>query len=76
MKIVVTANAFSKNEVLVNELKKSFPNEQLILNTSGRYTKKNLIEVLNDADGAIVGLDESILKECKNLKIWCWVRQY
>lgn len=69
-KIVVTTNAFSKNEFLVKELKKFTPN--IVLNTEGRYTKENLIEVLKDADGSIVGLDkidESILKECKNLKI-------
>lgn len=72
MKIVVTANAFSKNEVLVNELKKSFSKEQIIFNASGRYKKENLIEVLKDADGAIVGLDkidESVLKRCQNLKV-------
>lgn len=69
-KIVVTANAFSKNKVLVNELKKFTDN--IVLNTTGRYTKKELIANLKDADGAIVGLDKidaSVLKECKNLKI-------
>ncbi|PLX67347.1 MAG: hydroxyacid dehydrogenase [Denitrovibrio sp.] len=69
-KIVVTANAFSKNEFLVNELKKFTSN--IVLNTSGRYTKEELISALKDADGAIVGLDkidESVLKECKDLKI-------
>ncbi len=70
MKIVVTANAFSKNEVLVNRLKEFSSN--IVLNTSGRYTKEELILNLKDADGAIVGLDKidkSVLKECKNLKI-------
>lgn len=69
-KIVVTANAFSKNEVLVNRLKKFTSN--IILNTTGRYTKEDLIFNLKDADGVIVGLDKidkSVLKECANLKI-------
>ncbi|WP_415397875.1 phosphoglycerate dehydrogenase [Sulfurimonas sp. CS5] len=69
-KIVVTANAFSKNEVLVNQLKKFTDN--IVLNTTGRYTKDELISNLKDADGAIVGLDKidkSVLQECKNLKI-------
>jgi D-3-phosphoglycerate dehydrogenase len=69
-KIVVTANAFSKNSVLVEELKKFSSN--IVLNTSGRYSKPALIDALQDADAAIVGLDKidaSVLKECKNLKI-------
>lgn len=69
-KIVVTANAFSKNEFLVNELKKFTSN--VSFNTSGRYSKEDLINVLKDADGAIVGLDQidaTVLKECRNLKI-------
>lgn len=72
MKLVITANAFSKNEVLVGELKKAFPYENIIFNTSGRYTTDQLIEVLKDADAAIVGLDkidDNVLKECTKLKI-------
>lgn len=70
LKVVVTANAFSKNEVLVKRLKKFTSN--IVLNTTGRYSKTQLIENLKDADCAIVGLDKidkSVLKECKNLKI-------
>jgi len=69
-KIVVTANAFSKNEVLVSRLKQ-FTNN-VVLNTTERYTKEELIDNLKDAEGAIVGLDKidsSVLKECDNLKI-------
>ncbi len=72
MKIVVTANAFSKNEVLVNKLVNTFNKDKIILNTSGRYTTEELISNLKDADGAIIGLDKinkSILQECKQLKI-------
>jgi len=69
-KIVVTTNAFSNNDILVNKLKKFTSN--VVLNKIKRYTKDELIENLKDADGAIVGLDmidESVLKECLNLKI-------
>lgn len=72
MKIVVTANTFSKNEVLVNHLIQTFDDCEIVFNTSGRYTKEELISNLQDADGAIVGLDkidESILSECKHLKV-------
>ncbi len=70
LKVVVTANAFSKNEVLVKRLKRFTSN--VVLNTTGRYSKTQLIENLKDADCAIVGLDKidkSVLKECENLKI-------
>ena len=69
-KIVVTTNSFSNNDTLVNELKKL--TSDIVLNKIKRYTKEELIENLKDADVAIVGLDvidESVLKECKNLKI-------
>lgn len=69
-KIVVTANAFSKNETLVTKLKEFSDN--VVLNRTGRYTKKELIANLKDADAAIVGLDKidkSVLKECSKLKI-------
>lgn len=72
MKIVVTANAFSKNEVLVNHLIQTFDDCEIVFNTSGRYSKEELISNLQDADGAIVGLDkidESILSDCKHLKV-------
>ena len=70
MKIVVTTNSFSNNDILVNKLKELTSN--IVLNKIKRYTKDELIENLKDADAAIVGLDEideSILKECPNLKI-------
>lgn len=69
-KIVVTTNSFSNNDILVNELKTLTSN--IVLNKIKRYTKDELIENLKNADAAIVGLDvidESVLKECKNLKI-------
>ena len=42
MKIVVTANAFSKNILLVDRLKKI--SDDIVLNTTKRYTKEELIE--------------------------------
>jgi len=71
IKIVVTSIAFSKNEFLVKKIKSIFSN--VILNNDGkRFSKKELIEYLSDADGAIVGLDKidfSILDKSKKLKI-------
>jgi len=71
MKIAVSVVTFSKNEKLVKELNKYFPNNSI--NTLGRrYIPQELIESLKDADGAIVGLDkidERILKYCPKLKV-------
>lgn len=72
LKIVVTANAFSKNTTLVKELNKSFPEACIVFNTTGRYTREELIDVLKEADAVIVGLDkidEDVLKKCEKLKI-------
>ncbi|MEK6927747.1 MAG: phosphoglycerate dehydrogenase [Nanoarchaeota archaeon] len=70
-KIVITTSTFSKNETLMEELRKSFSN---IVTKSkvGAYTPEELLAVLNDADAGIIGLeiiDESVLKHCPNLKI-------
>lgn len=71
MKIAVTVVTFSKNDEVVKELKKYFPN--VSINTLGRrYTEEELINALKDTDGAIVGLDkidENILKHCPRLKV-------
>lgn len=71
MRIVVTSPSFSKHEYLSNRLLKLFPDA--ILNTDGiRFKKEELIKYLQDADGAIIGLetiDNDVLNECKNLKI-------
>lgn len=67
--IAVTVNTFSKNEFLVNELKKYFTD---VTTTTNRYSPEQLIDVLKKSDGAIVGLDEineNVLKYCNNLKI-------
>ncbi|EAJ9473461.1 hydroxyacid dehydrogenase [Campylobacter jejuni] len=70
-KIVVTSVAFSKNQYLRQMLHSHF--KYVIFNDSlNRLKKKDLKEILRDAVGAIVGLDEineDILKEAKNLKV-------
>lgn len=70
-KIVVTTAAFSKNEVLIRQIRSLFPD--CVLNVEGkRFSPQELIEFLKDADGAIVGLDQindEILSQCPNLKI-------
>jgi phosphoglycerate dehydrogenase-like enzyme len=70
-KIVVTTAAFSKNEVLVREIRSFFPDS--LFNFEGKkFNTYELIEFLKDADGAIVGLDQindEVLSQCPNLKI-------
>lgn len=70
-KIVVTTAAFSKNEVLVRQIRSLFPD--CVLNVEGkRFSQQELIKFLKDADGAIIGLDQindEILSQCPNLKI-------
>jgi phosphoglycerate dehydrogenase-like enzyme len=56
MLIKVTALAFSKNEALVDALRKVFPEAEV--NTAGiRYKGDALVDYLSGADGAIVGLE-------------------
>jgi len=71
IKVAVTANAFSKNEFLRENLKSFFSNVKFN-ETGKRFSQKELIEFLKDADAAIVGLDkinEDVLKELLKLKI-------
>jgi len=69
--IVVTANAFSKNKILRDQLLSIFPNAKF--NETGlRFTKEELVDFLKNADAAIVGLDQiddSVLSQTKKLKI-------
>ena len=71
MKIKVSTVAFSKNEELVRQLKKKFPDA--VVNKEGkRFSGQELIDYFSDADGAIIGLekvDESFLKALPNLRI-------
>ncbi|MBL79405.1 MAG: hydroxyacid dehydrogenase [Nitrosomonadaceae bacterium] len=70
-KIVVTSLSFAKSKFLRQELNKKFSN--CFFNETGRHlTKVELIEVLKDADAAIIGLDkidESILGKASRLQI-------
>ena len=69
-RIAVTANAFSRNETLVSALRKSFPTYSI--NTKGRYSEQELMAVLKESDGAIVGLDkitDGVLEQCPRLKV-------
>ena len=71
MKIKVTANAFSKNNTLRNELLCYFPNSEFN-ETGKRFVGKELVAYLSDADGAIIGLEnitDELLLQLPNLKI-------
>jgi phosphoglycerate dehydrogenase-like enzyme len=71
VKVKVTTLAFSKNEFLVNELKKTFPDA--VINEEGkRFNGDELITYLEDADAAIIGLEQitvEILEKLPKLKI-------
>ena len=70
-KIAVTPPAFCKSALLRDELSRSFP--QSTFNDKDRYlSESELIEFLQDADGAIVGRDpvnETVLQSLPQLKI-------
>ena len=70
-KVVVTSISFSKSTVLKKSLLKIFPNS-IFNETDQRLSGENLIQFINDADAAIVGIetiDESLLKHTPSLKI-------
>lgn len=71
MKVAVSVVTFSKEQELVTELSRHFP--EYSLNKPGRrLTRDELIDSLSDADAAIIGLDkidEYVLKHCPKLKI-------
>lgn len=69
-KIKVTSISFSKNEFLVSELKKFFPNS-VVNEKFIRFKDNDLINYLSDADGAIIGVEDindNVLKQLPNLK--------
>lgn len=71
MRIAVPNNAFSKNEVLIAELKSHF--SDVIINEKGeRLAGDELISFLDGADGVIVGLEDfnsKIIDACPSIKI-------
>jgi phosphoglycerate dehydrogenase-like enzyme len=71
VKIAVTPPAFCKSKTLRDELSRLFP--QSTFNDRGRYlSESELIDFLQDADGAIIGRDpvnENVLQALPGLKI-------
>ncbi len=70
MKIAVTSSTFSRDPVLVKELQRYFP--EVSLNQGKRYSPPELVEHLQNTDGAILGLDKitgEFLDKCPNLKV-------
>ena len=70
-KIAVTAPAFCRSEILCDELHRIFPGPKF--NQKGHYlSPSDLIEFLQDADGAVIGrdlIDESLLGYLPRLKV-------
>ena len=70
--IGVTTVAFSKNKVLVRELKSNGFKKVLINSKGVRFTKEELIAFLSECDIAIIGLDKidkSVLSMLPKLKL-------
>lgn len=71
MKIAVTSKSFSKNDYLINELKKYFMEVRLNL-TGSLLEGDELIEFLQDCDGVIVALEQitpEVIDSLPKLKI-------
>lgn len=70
-RIVVTSPSFSKNEELKSEIESHF--KTVTFNEKGdRLDGKALIEFMDDARGAVIGLermDKSVISECRHLRI-------
>jgi len=70
MKIAVTSPSFSKNKTLCEEVSALF--SEVKINSDGKRMKgKELIDYLQDADGAIIGTEkvtEEILRNCPKLQ--------
>jgi phosphoglycerate dehydrogenase-like enzyme len=71
MRIAVASPSFSRNDILRQELKASFPDT--IFNDDGiRLKDDELIRYVSNADGLVVGLEKlnrDVLDRCSNLKI-------
>jgi phosphoglycerate dehydrogenase-like enzyme len=72
LRITVTSRSFSKNSILVAELKEKYPTAKITLNGEDSVLEGDrLIQFLSDCDRAITGLekiDETILKHLPELK--------
>jgi len=71
MKIAVTSKSFSKNTILIDELKKEFMDIRLN-HSDKKLNDDELIEFLKDCDGAIVALEEinkTVVDNLPNLRV-------
>jgi phosphoglycerate dehydrogenase-like enzyme len=72
-RIAVSSPSFSKNSILVNELRESFPNIEIKFNFTGKHFKgKDLVEFFSGFDSVIVGTEKvnsEILENLPDLKI-------
>lgn len=71
MKIAITSATFSKNEILRNELLRSFPNCRFNI-SAAKLDGQELLDFVYNADGVIVGLEnfrKEIIRELSNTKI-------
>lgn len=71
MKVAVTSKSFSKNKILIDELKNIFDDVKLNHGTK-KLNDDELIEFLKDCDGAIVALEEinkKVLDALPSLKV-------
>lgn len=70
MRVAVTSKSFSKNEILIEEFKKSF--DEIKLNhSSKKLTDEELINFLKDCDGAIIALEnfnKHVIDNLPNIK--------
>ncbi len=74
-KIAVTSKTFSRNKLLVSELKKYIPDIQL--NTSQEKLKdEKLVEFLSEADGIVLGTEKFTRNVIESLPLLRFVSKY
>ena len=75
MKVVVSTIAFSKNNVLVKELLKYFPNATINTNYK-RYLGEDLVNYYKDADAIVTGLENIDVKLLSQLPKLKYISKY
>lgn len=72
MKIAITSKSFSKNAILVNQIKEKYPNAELVLQTRPTgLSQEELVVFLQGCEKAIIALEEiteEVLAHCPELK--------
>lgn len=71
MKIGVTSKSFSKNDILINELKNTF-NDIKLNNATKKLNDEELVEFLRDCDGVVLALEElnkNVIDKLPKLKV-------